>query len=283
MVGFLSGSSYQRTEASKECDNIDARSESGLTKRELAANSFEAVIAADAHLDEKALRITQVLAFLTVAIGAVYGGVYSLVREAVTIGSGVQLTYFGFHLVDLAFICYVLALAIGVLIYLNALNQPLVLPSNYWRSSDTTSDGTGAGIESLIFFERIGSSMPEKWGTYWRSTDEEDISNLLIENYVGETWLVAKGAYMKYSRLWLGGWFFRLSLCFLILFVAGLSDVGSTEVSALHVAVAGVFAWGITNFIIELRNRYRSSTEKWLYPTLIVVITALISAFLFYC
>jgi hypothetical protein len=213
----------------------------------LAEASFNTVLDADKHEDEKAGRILSAMAFLTAAAAGAFAIAYSpgpsteqlqqtltqslsqyvtatqlpsAVNSIVQNLSKPQLTIFGVNMPLIIFSAYIFFVLLGATLYLSALGPSLNIPS-WFRSGSTR-------VNSLLFFKSIAALEKEAWSDHWiKHSTAEQLHEEMLSNYIDESRLIAQKAYAKVILMSIGSLFFKISILLFIILMASLFSPSS--------------------------------------------------------
>lgn len=185
------------------------KSSSSKSRFELAETSFKTVLDCDVHEDNKASRILTAIAFLTAATAATFNLYNSFFVKDLQ-----KPDIFGLDLGLFAFSLYMFFIILGVVLYLTALGPSLNVRSWLRGNSDN--------ITSLLFFDAIARVKEEKWSNYWLNQESENLQNEMAKNLIHESYLIAEKVKIKYSRMAIGSFFFKIAIAFLIPLIVSL-------------------------------------------------------------
>ena len=167
-------------------------SEDEITSRiEIAHLSYGEVLDATKHNDDKIGRsLTPIAFFTTAAIAFAVGGGDRVLRIRFEIGN---------YLTPLPAIFLILTLiliVLTVIIYLNAMGNPLTFPSRGMNTSE--------GLGSNLFFFEIAKTERADWLKTWGSKSERslhEIQTATLDNLVSEAHNLARRVDFKYRRM----------------------------------------------------------------------------------
>ncbi|CAN7595358.1 hypothetical protein [Variovorax paradoxus] len=148
-----------------------------------ARDSLEETKKQTEYQDAKAGRLLTIVAFLTAAVGTVFGkfiDLYPLHNGLAPVSETslwVSLTY-------LLFGIYLLLVAAGALVTFHAISTRFVWPPGGSNLADKNE------IVSLLFFQQIVRTKPESWGKAFAG-DKAELLRMYYKNYVTEAYLVA--------------------------------------------------------------------------------------------
>lgn len=230
--------------------------EKQLSKLDLAEKSFNTVLEADLHLDNKASRILGAIAFLTLAITTFFVNTYSSGQDSQKIY--ILFEYFVEKniLSAFAFSCYVLFIIIGAGLYLYALGPSLNIPNWFQERKPNKTKNTGQQISdgnkisSLLFYNKIGSMEADNWRKYWENTDFDKIQSQVESNYIIETHLIAQKSITKFNLMSLGSAFFRIALIFLVVLVVILLSPNYMPISVFGLNLIPISLVGFSFMIL---------------------------------
>jgi hypothetical protein len=146
-----------------------------------AKDSLEEARKQTEYQDGKAGRLLTIVAFLTAAVGTVFGKFIDLyplhgAPSAGAISWWVTSTY-------LLFGIYLLLVAAGALVTFHAMSTRFV-----WPEGSNLADKDH--VLSLLFFKEIIRTKPEAWGRAF-ADDNHELLRMYYKNYVAEAYLIA--------------------------------------------------------------------------------------------
>lgn len=247
--------------------------EKQLTKLDLAEKSFNTVLEADLHLDNKASRILGAIAFLTLAITTFFVNTYSSIKETQKIYIVLFENINQKLLATFAFSFYILFIIIGAGLYLYALGPSLNIPNwfqNRNEKANSNNEINSTQIDSLLFYNKIGSTDSKLWQNFWENTLFDDLKNKVESDYVIETHLIAEKSITKFNLMSLGSFFFRIALIFLILLVVIILSPNYTPISVLGLNVMPISLLGLSFMILFGVYSYASHSLSPKYPFFVV-------------
>jgi len=148
-----------------------------------AKDSLEEAKKQTEYQDAKAGRLLTIVAFLTAAVGTVFGkfiDLYPLHNGAASVSETslwVTATY-------LLFGIYLLLVAAGALVMFHAMSTRFVWPPGGSNLADKDEIG------SLLFFQQIIRTKPEAWGEVFAG-DKAELLRTYYKNYATEAYLIA--------------------------------------------------------------------------------------------
>ena len=180
-------------------------SEADATKADLLRYSYEQVLDATKHQDDKVGRLLTTIAFLTAASLALAG-----LGGAKAIGVPVELggkTPGSSYLLAVALVClvaYLIGVSITVIQLIGSLSTPLRLPGLDPARRNSSSEKKDArykkdAVPSTIYFHEIEKNTPEEWKEVW-SADTRLIQVRRTQSLIGETHNLAIRTSFKYNR-----------------------------------------------------------------------------------
>lgn len=186
-----------------------------------AKDSLEEAKKQTEYQDAKAGRLLTIVAFLTAAVGTVFGkfiDLYPLHIGAAPLGETslwVTATY-------LLFGIYLLLVAAGALVMFHAMSTRFVWPPGGSNLADKDE------IMSLLFYQSIVRTKPEAWGKVFAG-DKAELMRTYYKNYATEAYLIANKVADKLRYLDPGQRLLNLSirilLCLFLLIILTLAIV----------------------------------------------------------
>jgi hypothetical protein len=247
----------------KQLSKLEDKVENSEAKKlyDLAETSFKTVLDADIHLDNKASRILSAMAFLTAASAAIFAKAYSpnLITQDIQqklihslssyINSSIlpsvinatlqdyqkqNLVIFGLDLALFSFAFYILFVLLGSGLYLYAIGPSLNIPS--WLRNSNNREVNNS-VKSLLFFKSISSVEQKIWQTQWQG-ESNKIQDIIKDNFLQESYLIAQKATTKDTLMSGGSLFFRLAIAFLIPLVFSLLSLDSdSKILAIYLGL----------------------------------------------
>jgi hypothetical protein len=250
---------------------------------QLVERSFKTVLEADTHQDAKAGRILAAIAFLTAATVALFNNRHSpllstaelrqvlsdqldpIVQPAdlptaldtleQTLGQNFQLIV-GFDMALWAFVVYIFCVLLGAGLYLYAIGPSFNVP--FWFKHH----------RSLLFFKFIAGYSREDWNKEWSVSSTVSIRQIMINNYITETYLIARKTQYKVFLMSVGSFLFRFALMAFVPLAVGLLEFDPSTKKLLVCAGLGAF---FAAYIFA--NIFKTSRRliDWLWMTLWVL------------
>ncbi|MCW5667835.1 MAG: hypothetical protein KIT35_28700 [Piscinibacter sp.] len=148
-----------------------------------AKDSLEEAKKQTEYQDAKAARLLTIVAFLTAAVGTVFGkfiDLYPLHNDAAL----VSWTSFWVGATYLLFGIYLLLVAAGALVMFHAMSTRFVWPPGGSNLADKND------IVSVLFYQPIIRTKPEAWGKLFAG-DQATLMRTYYKNYATEAYLIA--------------------------------------------------------------------------------------------
>lgn len=199
-----------------------------------AKDSLEEVKKQTEYQDGKAGRLLTIVAFLTAAVGTVFGkfvDIYPLHPALATGGA----TSFWVASTYVLFGAYLLFIAGGAMVTFHAMSTRFV-----WPAGGNLADQDK--VRSLLFFQQIIRTKPEAWGRAFAG-DKNELLREYYKNYVAEAYLIATKVADKLryldpgQRLLLGGVRLLLGLFIFIMLTFALVPPTKAEGSLPPAAI----------------------------------------------
>jgi hypothetical protein len=186
-----------------------------------AKDSLEEAKKQTEYQDAKAARLLTIVAFLTAAVGTVFGkfiDLYPLHNGAAPVSETslwVTATYLFFGI-------YLLLVAAGALVMFHAMSTRFVWPPDGSNLADKND------VVSVLFYQSIIRSKPEAWGKLFAG-DKAKLMRTYYKNYATEAYLIANKVADKLRYLDPGQRLLNLSirmlLCLFLLIIATFTFV----------------------------------------------------------
>jgi len=195
--------------------------EDSSKKYALSAEMFENISNLNEHEDEKAGRILEAMAFLSITAVTAFA-------IFVTIQLSAQITVGGssFNLIPLSFAGFSVFVALGIFIFLEASLSGIETNK---KLQTKTPDKTGKNPfepQSLFYFKKISEEKIEQWTSYFEG-NADDIVNKAYRDHVLETFSISKKTKTKVKYYKFGKLCFYIAIVFfVILIVAGCYALG---------------------------------------------------------
>ena len=187
------------------------------------ARSLDTVSKLTQYEDEKANRLLTAIAFLSAFVASLFatipvrfppGSISKLWNEGIHVRAMLLTSVYGL------FCIYAVVVGIGVALIVHGVRPRFVNPKD-WKSDATP--------KSMLFFQRIVETHPEKWAEAFSMRNGKEISLLYIKNSIVETYLVAQKISVKIKWLKRGvGCFFIAALVVPALVVAIVATLITT-------------------------------------------------------
>jgi hypothetical protein len=215
-------------------ENSDGKAVDPKLLIDRAKDSLEEVKKQTEYQDGKAGRLLTIVAFLTAAVGTVFGkfvDIYPL-HKALHMGGWASLWVASTYLL---FGVYLLFVAAGAMVTFHAMSTRFV-----WPGGSNLADLDS--VRSFLFFQQIIRTKPEAWGDAFAG-DKNDLLRGYYKHYVAEAYLVAAKVADKLryldpgQRLLLSG--IRVLLGLFILVMITFALIPSTKADDDHVTQSG--------------------------------------------
>jgi hypothetical protein len=263
----------------------------------LAEKSFKLVWDTDVHVDNKANRVLSAMAFLTAAAAAIFAKVYSsgstisetqgkldqilapYINQANApvfnnLAQSIQqphVTLFGFNWALFAFSCYVFFILSGVVLYLAALGPSLNIPTKYITKREEDEAKHPA---SLLFYNKIAKMDPGAWFEFWKKKQPSVLQDMMTQNYIYETALIAQKVQNKIDLMSWGSIFFKLAILFLFFLTSNIFSFSLILVRGFILLSTLSFT---SLWLIEIVSRPPKEKDYWkLWPLLVILTCVLI-------
>lgn len=194
-------------------------------RRRLLKESYDEILAATTHQDDKVGRLITSSAFLTAASLALagLGSASGLKRTYDVLGAGQNVA-----LALWVFSGYLVCIGLATTLFVQAISTPLRIPAFVPTAMPSKDSDADHRPVSMFYFYPISGATLQEWRAQWRGADSTDLANQYEDDLLRETHNLAVRADYKYSRSNEGVAFLSLAillfLCSAVLILRAFAD-----------------------------------------------------------